>query len=932
MNIDKWDGKLEETAIEVEGEQVETQVGTDEEFRLSEDKEEFCYDEPDRTDYYIAASCGVLAGILDSFWVGSFSLPKAQDWGREQVNQFVIKVAKMRGYRKNELGGAIRFLEKDAPIPSDQLTSIWGGGLQHHFRDFAHHASVGGLVFSVLSQFTGKSYGTNTNGDFELHEFYEKQLIGNTFEEKLYNGIVVWALHLISDMAGSSSNAGKGTGIPGPILSLLKELSVLPGVRNVCVNYKDSDIPLSVMLSKVFNGTAFHHTGPQDLIRFDLRTELGVYAYGGKQSIPVVINQCAIRAFYFIKRFCLEIGRAKIQKICDISTIDPRRFFPYNNKCVIRMSTVSSGIFCAVDTFDAAIRSFLKKPNNITQFISQYLLRTNFVGIGVFVISIKNDIAASLLEKSHSEMVLGADMDNESLAAENIEIEIDAQIDSKSLYKCAFDRMLNQVKSAKDNFQAAQIGCNTIGRALLRIEDDETELYSKVAEVSNQSLLVETGTLIKRLFALYAVEYTSLPDKALTDEHMPFCRVENGRRIGYKLSTRVLPRISQKEITEIGELYNLDGIKVVALAEPGADTDLRNVLAEDETRRSKGFVQYVTIADMFALLPSEEFPTYLSYVDRFIRDVRKLIGYRTIVVPSQDSLRALKEAFISDIMPDAFREELLEAGVDDDQIGIISKNYWDRELYRALFGNAPFADSLISSEWYYKTHKSFSTLEQTAIIAGYLKSIEQLLYTIVQFSEGTGKTIKRKGFGGPVYIEYSSENKDAIDISLGSLIGYVGYARHHSDLWAVSRPTKEFVIGKLRLFRDKYRNDHFHKDNIYSEEEIEEIRKNTLLLCYLLLGGMFIKDNEKEKLGIAEKQTYPVMENLTYKDLEKWLDRILGGDVLLPTSTKVFFCLGMSGQEKYRLDFTTVSGYSDEGIPEGMKWPYICDDISGIEY
>ena len=48
-------------------------------------------------------------------------------------------------------------------------------------------------------------------------------------------GSITWFYHLVSDMAGSSSTAGKtgGTGIPGPILALAKEMSAIPIFKNV---------------------------------------------------------------------------------------------------------------------------------------------------------------------------------------------------------------------------------------------------------------------------------------------------------------------------------------------------------------------------------------------------------------------------------------------------------------------------------------------------------------------------------------------------------------------------------------------------------------------------------------------------------------------------------------------------------------------------
>ena len=77
----------------------------------------------DKTDCIIAAASGILTGIIDSFWVGEFSLSDAQDWGHSKANLFVLKVAQIRGYGKNDLEGAIRYLEKKAPIPSDRKHS-----------------------------------------------------------------------------------------------------------------------------------------------------------------------------------------------------------------------------------------------------------------------------------------------------------------------------------------------------------------------------------------------------------------------------------------------------------------------------------------------------------------------------------------------------------------------------------------------------------------------------------------------------------------------------------------------------------------------------------------------------------------------------------------------------------------------------------------
>ena len=122
----------------------------------------------DWLDYTIAASSGVICGLIDAFFVDDFSIDKANEWGNEKVNNYVIKVAKKQGYEKDDLEGSVKFLEGKYPMAADKVTNQFGGGLQHHLRDFSHHPTPVGLFFSLLTQFTKKVYGTDVNGRF-LH-------------------------------------------------------------------------------------------------------------------------------------------------------------------------------------------------------------------------------------------------------------------------------------------------------------------------------------------------------------------------------------------------------------------------------------------------------------------------------------------------------------------------------------------------------------------------------------------------------------------------------------------------------------------------------------------------------------------------------------------------------------------------------------------
>lgn len=50
-------------------------------------------------DYTIAIGSGILAGIVDSFFVGNFSFKDGKAWSNHKVNDFVMNIAKKKGYK-----------------------------------------------------------------------------------------------------------------------------------------------------------------------------------------------------------------------------------------------------------------------------------------------------------------------------------------------------------------------------------------------------------------------------------------------------------------------------------------------------------------------------------------------------------------------------------------------------------------------------------------------------------------------------------------------------------------------------------------------------------------------------------------------------------------------------------------------------------------
>lgn len=348
-------------------------------------------------DSKMAAACGVVAGLCDSFFVGKFSLDRANEWGYSKVNEFVVWIAEQHSDFKGEsLRDAITFLEKKYPFVGDKATANFGGGLQHHLRDFSHHFSPVGLAFSVLTQFTGEIYGTDQYGEFIAipvgARWFDEGLIGKNVCEKLFLGVTGWFFHMVSDMAGSSSNPGVGTGIPGPVLSLIKELSALP----VFGNAMDPELGLRKFVSKMFNGTFLmqvNEDGHKEPRRFNLRTEIGIAYEVGRQSFPVLLNECLTRCCYFLRHLYLEVQKIDIKSLNDLGKLDANKFLPFNNPRVVRMVSIASATFTVVDMVDAAIRAAVAGlPNKSKDSAVEFLVRINYVGVVRLIFAVGVDI------------------------------------------------------------------------------------------------------------------------------------------------------------------------------------------------------------------------------------------------------------------------------------------------------------------------------------------------------------------------------------------------------------------------------------------------------------------------------------------------------------------------------------------------------------
>lgn len=349
----------------------------------------------DKYDYMIATFCGVVSGVIDSFFVGMPEESKLGNWADEKVDEIVIKISKMvwnsdkktrKQLRKepNDIVSAIAYLERRFKVNYDQAKSADVGNKvknmsmnNHHIKSLGHAPDLIGLIFSIIDQFTSTSHFID-NGKIITFNTKEYKLEGNNFISKLFCGFSNWLGHLISDCAGSSTSRrenpnGYGSGIPMPLFELFQ----LCGKGNFKIYKNDNSVKslsLAELSVKVFESG------------YDAR-------FGLVQTIPVVINDLMIRLLWSIKNIFYS---KKHWKEC----------IPVGNQPELRrMLLTGHGVLCLVDGVDAAIRS--------TGEILCFALHLNFVAWKRLAFSGLIEVRALYKENTIDLVALNKDLEKE---------------------------------------------------------------------------------------------------------------------------------------------------------------------------------------------------------------------------------------------------------------------------------------------------------------------------------------------------------------------------------------------------------------------------------------------------------------------------------------------------------------------------------------
>jgi len=368
----------------------------------------------DKLDYAFAAASGLITGLIDVLLVGTISSDASDSVLQSKVDgvydKIVTKYAKLektsllKQHEKAALAsnpqnaekikakfknlisdvnnmdkkGAISFLEENHKVNYDLATSIVNNGKKkleglnpsnHHLFSLGHDPGIGGLLFGIIDQLTGKaSFIDPATGKLTrvLTENAQKSL-GTNPVERIINAVTNWFGHIMSDIAGSKTSKGRGAGLPIPGWESLQSLHF----GKIAINGKDMDIAqVSEWMFK--NG-------------LDIRSFTA-------QAIPVVINECLVRLYWFFKQH-FYYGKS-IKESLPIA----------KSREVARLLLVATSTFSGTDFIHA-----FAKSGGMSDFAT-FIMTINIPGLADLGLRAVQNIRLEVQHRHHVEEIIDRDI------------------------------------------------------------------------------------------------------------------------------------------------------------------------------------------------------------------------------------------------------------------------------------------------------------------------------------------------------------------------------------------------------------------------------------------------------------------------------------------------------------------------------------------
>lgn len=261
----------------------------------------------------------------------------------------------------------------------------------------------------------------------------------------------------------------------------------------------------------------------------------------------------------------------------------------------------------------------------------------------------------------------------------------------------------------------------------------------------------------------------------------------------------------------------------------------------------KQLTSCISLEEFFNSVSPGEYEVFKEYIGQFNYDAEMMLGLAVSPIPTQKAIQKKHEKIIAELNNFFYRHSLPNSFTTE-EVDFLRERFSNIGI--GQISSAPFIDSFISSEWYFDLLLSTDgEMEQTAIVAGYLKAIEQFLFALM-LSKCDTLQFKLKTQKDGKIVALTKENKSSLLTMANNLLTSIdiNYGKKMDAVY-VNEIIGTTVQEYLHDFFTHTRNGYFHKDNLYSLQEIKAIRERAYC-AFFLLASSFLFDIEALKAAL----------------------------------------------------------------------------------
>ena len=279
---------------------------------------------------------------------------------------------------------------------------------------------------------------------------------------------------------------------------------------------------------------------------------------------------------------------------------------------------------------------------------------------------------------------------------------------------------------------------------------------------------------------------------------------------------------------------------------------------EDVSDPTRGTNLY-SLRWMFESYFSEnEYCRFKCAVTEYKENVEEALGYLTIKTLTQKAhfnykrivenqlqrfeyLLPLKEYAQRKIKPES-QTKCLE------EIETLRNHLKNDDWVSILYSHTAFAESFITAEWLFSIFEKAYAIDYSTVAICYFKSVEQLLYNLLLFHVDEGRSIQLTK--NSKCFELTSQRIDD-KFTIGAMAYFVKY---NIDIFCSDWSAEMKTIAREKIFDyAKLRNGFAHKHNIHDWHKIQQIREETIIAIFMILGVFNYTEEQKNKLGWVKR-------------------------------------------------------------------------------